>query len=116
MGKISTERLASLVQREVAIIINDEIKDLQVGYINVTEVRVTRDHSFATIYYTILSDDQEVLDKARKLLDKNNGLIRMKLADKIRNTRKIPELIFKFDEALAYGNRIDKILKELNKE
>lgn len=65
MAKISTERLASLIQREVAIIINNEIKDLQVGYINVTEVRVTRDHSFATVYYTILSDDEEVLDKAK---------------------------------------------------
>jgi len=113
MTKVSTERLASLIQREVAIIVNNEIKDLQVGYINVTEARLTRDHSFATIYYTILSDDKEVLDKAKKLLDKNNGLIRMKLAGKIRSTRKIPELIFKFDEALAYGNHIDKILKEL---
>ncbi|MGI6787022.1 MAG: 30S ribosome-binding factor RbfA [Acholeplasmataceae bacterium] len=116
MARISTERLASLIQREVAVIINNEIKDLQVGYINVTEVRVTRDHSFATIYYTVLSDEKEILDKAKKLLDKNNGLIRMKLAEKIRNTRKIPELIFKFDEALAYGNRIDKILKELKEE
>ncbi|HHT82712.1 MAG TPA: 30S ribosome-binding factor RbfA [Acholeplasmataceae bacterium] len=116
MAKISTERLASLIQREVAIIINNEIKDLQVGYINVTEVRVTRDHSFATVYYTILSDDEEVLDKAKKLLEKNNGLIRMKLAEKIRNTRKIPELIYKFDQALAYGNHIEKILAELKKD
>lgn len=116
MAKISTERLASLIQREVAIIINNEIKDLQVGYINVTEVRVTRDHSFATVYYTILSDDEEVLDKAKKLLEKNNALIRMKLAEKIRNTRKIPELIYKFDQALAYGNHIEKILAELKKD
>lgn len=113
MANVSAERLASLIQREVALIINDEIKDLQVGYINVTEVRVTKDHSFANIYYTILSDDEEVLDKATKLLAKHKGTIRMKLADKIRSTRRIPELIFKFDEALAYGNHIEKILKEL---
>lgn len=113
MANISTERLGSLIQREVAVIINEEIKDLQVGYINVTAVRVTKDHSFATIYYTILSDVEEVLDKASKLLTKHKVTIRMKLAEKIRNTRKIPELIFKFDEALAYGNHIEKLLKEL---
>lgn len=110
---ISAERLATLVQREVALIINDTVRDGQVGYINVTEVRVNNDHSIATIYYTILSDEPVVIEKCAKLLSKNNSLIRMKLAEKIRNVRRIPELVFKYDEALAYGNHIEKILKEL---
>lgn len=113
MANVSAERLGSLIQREIALIINEEIKDLQVGYINITEVKVTKDHSFATIYYTILSDDAEILDKATKLLGKHKVSVRMKLADKIRSTRRIPELIFKFDEALAYGNHIEKLLSEL---
>lgn len=113
MAKVSAERLGSLIQREIALIINEQINDLQVGYVNITEVRVTKDHSFATVYYTILSDEPEILEKAEKLLTKHKGAIRMKLADKIRSTRRIPELIFKFDEALAYGNKIEAILDEL---
>ncbi len=110
---ISIERLASLIQRELANIVNEEVKHSQVGYVNLTEVKVTKDLSYANIFYTILSDDQEVISKAQQLLEKNTSKIRKRLAEKIRNIRKIPELIFKYDEALAYGNHIDQLLKTI---
>lgn len=67
----------------------------------------------AKIYYTILSDDEKILELAENELNKANGQIRMELAKKIKNIRKIPELNFLYDEALAYGNHIDKLLKEI---
>jgi ribosome-binding factor A len=108
---ISIERLSSLIQRELANIVNETVKNDSVGYINLTEVRVTKDLSYATIFYTILSDDPAILERAQGLLEKFQPRIRMRLAEKIRNIRKIPELLFKYDEALAYGNHIDKLLK-----
>ncbi|NLB85363.1 MAG: 30S ribosome-binding factor RbfA [Acholeplasmataceae bacterium] len=113
MSNLSQERVATLIQREVVGIINGVILDKKIGYINVTEVRVTKDKSFATIYYTILSDDEKIIDKTIEELEKNKAKIRMDLADKIRNLRRMPELIFKFDESLAYGNKIEKILKTI---
>jgi ribosome-binding factor A len=110
---ITTERLASLIQRELAAIVNKEVKDKSFGYINLTEVKVTKDISYATIYYSILSDDPKVLEKAKLALEEAKVTIRMELAKKIKNIRKIPDLIFKYDEALAYGNHIDKILKSI---
>jgi ribosome-binding factor A len=110
---VTTDRLASLIQRELASIVNAEVKDKSFGYINLTEVKVTKDMSYATVYYTILSDEPEVIDKAKEAIDKSKQTIRMELAKKIRNIRKIPDLIFKYDEALAYGNNIDKILKTI---
>ncbi|MDY0074568.1 MAG: 30S ribosome-binding factor RbfA [Acholeplasmataceae bacterium] len=110
---ITTDRLASLIQRELAPIINAEVKDKSFGYINLTEVKVTKDMSFANVYYTILSDDEKVLERAKKVLEETKVQIRMELAKKIKNIRKIPDLVFKYDEALAYGNRIDKILKTI---
>jgi ribosome-binding factor A len=110
---ITTERLASLIQRELAIIVNKEVKDKSFGYINLTEVKVTKDVSFATIYYTILSDELPIIEKSKTALDEAKVTIRMELAKKIKNIRKIPDLIFKYDEALAYGNHIDKILKSI---
>lgn len=110
---ITIERLASLIQRELAPLVNNNINNKKVGYINLTEVRVTKDKSVATIYYTVLSDEEEVIDLAAELLTKMNATIRMQLAQKIKNIRKIPELDFKYDEALAYGNRIDKLLKTI---
>lgn len=110
---ITIERLASLIQRELAIIINEVVKNGKIGYINLTEVKVTNDLSYATIYYTILSDDKEIIKLADTVIEEKNTTIRMELAKKIRNVRKIPELNFVYDEALAYGNHIDKLLKEI---
>ena len=110
---ISVERLASLIQRELVNIVNQEVKRKDVGYINLTEVKVTKDLSYATVFYTILSDDKNMIKLAQEALDKAQGQIRHKLASKIRNIRKIPELIFKYDEALAYGNHIDQLLKTI---
>ena len=108
---VTTERLASLIQRELASIVNMEVKDKSFGYINLTDVKVTKDLSYATIYYTILNNDEEMLKKAANALNDSKATIRMELAKKIRNIRKIPDLVFKFDEALAYGNHIEDILK-----
>ena len=110
---ISIERLASLIQRELATIVNEEVKNSQVGYVNLTEVKVTKDLSYATIFYTVLSDDDDIIKKAQALLEKHTSKIRKRLAEKIRNIRKIPELLFKYDEALAYGNHIDQLLKTI---
>lgn len=112
---LSTERLGTIILRELVHIVNEEIKNDLVGYYTLTETRVTKDLSFCTVYYTILSDDKEVIEMANNLLEKNKKSIRMKLASKIRKARKIPELIFKYDEALAYGNHIDNLLKEIKK-
>lgn len=113
MSSISIERLNSLFLRELAVIINRENKSETISYYNLTEVRITRDLSYATVFYTILNDDAEVIKIAQANLEKINKQVRKELASKVNNLRKMPELIFKYDEALAYGNKIDKILKSI---
>lgn len=110
---ITVERLASLIQRELAPIVNNVIQNKIIGYINLTEVKVSKDQSITKVYYTILSDDEKILELTAKELEKHNATIRMELAKKIKNIRKIPEVRFVYDEALAYGNHIDKLLKTI---
>lgn len=116
MSTITIDRLSSLIHRELVTIINDVVKNEHVGFITLTETRVTKDLSFCTAYYTILKNDELTLEKAQSLLDENKKTIRMRLASKIRKVRKIPDLVFKYDEALAYGNHIDDLLRKINKE
>lgn len=114
MAQFASDRLASLLQRELASIINNNIVDETIGYINIVAVKVTKDLSIATIYYTIFNTDEKVLEKLDNLFLKYKGNIKKELSSKIRNAvRKIPELRYEFDKALAYGNHIDKILKSL---
>ncbi|WP_083993341.1 ribosome-binding factor A [Candidatus Phytoplasma phoenicium] len=48
-----------------------------------------------------------------KLLEKNKAEIRKKLAEQIRNMKKIPNLIFKYDNSLTYGKKIEKLLNQI---
>jgi ribosome-binding factor A len=109
---ITAQRLATLVQRELAVIISNTIRDEKVGYINLTEVKVTRDLSHAKIYYSILSDDKDLINLAGQLLETNKPILRSELAKKLKNLRRQPDLVFEYDTALAYGNYIDKLIKQ----
>ncbi|HLT00270.1 MAG TPA: 30S ribosome-binding factor RbfA [Acholeplasma sp.] len=113
---ITTDRLASRILRELVHIVNNVIKNPNIGYITITETKVTKDLSFAKVYYTIMTEDEATKTRAAELLETNKKEIRMKLAEKIRDVRKIPDLVFEFDKALAYGNHIAKLLNEIKKE
>lgn len=112
---IQADRLASRILRELVHIVNDVIRNTQIGYITLTETKVTKDKSFCYVYYTIIDDSEEAKKRVNQLLEAGKKEIRMKLAAKIKDIRKIPDLIFKYDEALAYGNHINKLLSDINK-
>lgn len=112
---INVDRLASRILRELVHIVNDVIKNTQIGYITLTETKVTKDKSYCYVYYTIIDDSVEAKKKVQELLEAGKKEIRMKLASKVNDIRKIPDLVFKYDEALAYGNHINKLLSDINK-
>lgn len=115
-NSITIERLQSIFLRELATITNKDRKINNQPYYNITEVKITKDYSIATVYYTILSDEEEDLKNAEEVLEKIKSKIKYELSQKVKNIRKMPDLKFKYDEALAYGNKIDSILKEINKK
>ena len=104
-------RLESTIQRTLTEIFSREVKDKSIGFITITEVRLTKDLSYLTVYYTILGQDTKK-DAAKKALDRSKAFIRTTLAHRV-NMRKSPNLIFKYDESLEYGNRIEQGLKKL---
>ena len=88
-----------------------DVKDKSIGFITITEVRLTKDLSYLTVYYTILGKDTKK-DAAKKAIDRSKAFIRTTLAHKV-NMRKSPILVFKYDESLDYGNRIEEGLKKV---
>ncbi len=107
------ERIASIIMRNVSDIIRNDVKDPNIGFVTITDVEVTSDLSYATIYVTYL----EKVDKSKYRMESLKivkGLIRSKLARTL-STRRCPELIFIYDDSLEKGNHIDKIIDDLNK-
>ena len=105
---VSLKRLESLALRELSALLRRDDSNRGLSGVGITEVRITNDLSYMTIYYTFLMGKKENYDA---LLEKHKGYIRHELAKKLK-ARKMPELIFKFDESLAYGNHIEELLKE----
>ena len=112
MANLKLKRLESLAQRELSLWLLNQSKNDSLKEISVTEIRITNDLSYMYIYYTVFK--QERLDFYQELLEEYKILIRKTLASKIK-ARKMPELIFKYDESLNNGNRIEEIIDNLNK-
>ena len=110
---IKLERLEHLVAEEVAKIIHEEVKDEDINYVTITAAKISSDLSYAKIYFTNLIDEDR--EKVTKALNKASSFIRGKLFDRIE-IRKMPELTFIYDESIAYGNKIEKIINKLNEE
>lgn len=106
---LTVERFASNLRKELSIILLREAKDANLSNVTITEVRVTNDLSFATIFYIVPSF---LKDKIAPSLNRAKGYFRSELARRVKG-RKMPELIFKYDENLEYGNHINEIMSKI---
>ncbi len=107
MAGISLKRLESLSLRELALLLQNDVKDKQLKNVTITEVRITNDLSYMTIYYTTLFHGER--EGVAESLERSKGYIRKELAARIK-ARKMPELRFKYDDMLEYGNHIDEVI------
>lgn len=101
------------MKKELSDIIGRKIKDPRVGFVTVTDVQVTGDLQQAKVYISVLGDDEKRQDTLIGLA-KAKGFIRSEIGRRIR-LRKTPELFFEFDESMEYGNRINTLIHELNR-
>lgn len=106
-------RIESDIKKIVTRLINEELRDPKIpDFVSVTDAKLTRDLSFVTIYVSTYGGENSI----HKLLDgleRSKGYLRHMLAEEL-TTYKTPELIFKYDDSLEYGNKIDAILRDLN--
>jgi len=114
MSSNRPDKIADLLKREISLILNQEVKDPRLQNINITAVKVTDDIGIAYIYYTIIGKSIKMNDSKIEdnILSKVSGMIRSKLS-KIIEIRRVPKIIFKFDESIEYSENIEKLLKNL---
>lgn len=109
---IKIDRLNNMFVEEISKILHEEIKDKAVGFVTITDARITNDLSFAKIYITTLGENR---DKTLTALNKASGLIRKLLCDRVK-IRKMPEIHFVYDESIEYGKKIEDIIERINNE
>ena len=105
-----TRRVGEQIQRELADLIRNEIKDPRVGMVSVTAVIVSRDLSHAKVYVSVLGNAEQT-DASVRVLGNAAGFLRHKLG-KIMHIRIIPELRFYLDRSLEEGARMGALINE----
>lgn len=113
MGKdfSRTDRVGQQYQREIAVILQQEIKDPRVSMITVSEVEVSKDLAYAKVFVTFFHDDQAKIDMGVKVLNEAAGFIRSLLGKRIR-ARIVPALKFVYDPSLNEGLRMSRLVDE----
>jgi ribosome-binding factor A len=107
-----TDRVSQQIQKEVAVIIQRDIKDPRVGMATVSSVEVSKDLSFARVYVTLYNSDDEKAKAAVNVLNEACGFIRSLLGKRIR-ARIMPQLKFELDRSLMDGMRISNLVDEV---
>jgi len=102
-----SQRMAEQVRRELAEIVQDELKDPRLGFLSFTEVRMSRDLSHAVVYCSVLNSDD--MKESIDVLNRATGFIRKSIGRRIR-ARIVPTLKFVADESIARGAEMDDLI------
>ncbi|MGH1408021.1 MAG: 30S ribosome-binding factor RbfA [Aeromonas sp.] len=112
-----TRRVGQQIQREIALILQREVKDPRIGMVTVSDVEVSRDLNYAKIYVTFLQleNDAERIKEGLKALTEAAGYIRSLLGSAMR-LRVVPELRFFYDQTLVEGMRLSNLVTNTIRE
>jgi ribosome-binding factor A len=110
MSNARQARVADQIQRELADVVRNELRDPRVGLVTFTGVELSRDGSHAKVFFTVLGA-ASAADSAREGLQRAAGFLRTQLAHRL-TTRGVPELHFAYDESVERGVRLSKLIDE----
>ena len=113
-SQLRIEKLQELIKQEVSKMLLYDIKDPRIGFVTVTEVEMTGDLREATIYVSIMGNDEQIKDSMEGL-QSALGFVRREIGKRIR-LRFTPEISFAPDKSLDYSEHIQKLLLQIEKE
>ncbi len=108
---VKLDRLGSTFEKVISQIIATEVKDENIKFVTITGCEITNDLSFAKVYFTVL--DMAKKKETIAALEKAKSFIRGEISKRV-DIRHTPELRFIFDESIEYGNKIEKIINDIN--
>ena len=108
MASPRVRKIADRIQVIVAELLERRVKDPRLGFVTVTEVRLTGDAQHATVYYTVLGEDADQQASAQAL-ESARGMIRSEVGKQL-GMRTVPTLAFEFDGVPESARHLDEVL------
>ncbi len=110
---IKVERISDALIEEISYILANEVKNSDINFVTITDVKVSNDLSYAKVYYTVLDDSKK--ETTAKALKEASGFIRHELRERVE-IRQIPELTFVYDDSINEAKKIENIIEKLHNE
>jgi len=108
-------RVGDQIHKELAIILQKEMKDPRSSQVSLTAVKASPDCSYAKVYFTLFENTPEHREELLHVLKKAAPYLRTKLAERMR-LRHVPELNFVYDESIERGSYLASLIEKANKE
>ena len=102
-----SERVAGQLRRDLARLIQQELKDPAVGFVSLSDVEVTRDLAHAKVFITVF--EPEKAKESLHALSRAATFLRRRLGQELR-LRHVPELHFVHDDSVEKGSHIDDLI------
>lgn len=110
------QRVADQIQKELAGLIQREMKDPRLGMITVSAVDVSRDLAYADVFITILGKNEaDERKQTLEILTRGGGFLRGKLARAMK-LRIVPALRFRYDESIERGAHLSSLIEDARKK
>jgi len=112
MSSTRVPKIEDFLKKEISQIISSQVNDPRYKFLNVVDVKCSTDLGVAKVFFTIINGD--ISDSPdSKSLEKFASMVRSKLS-KFMQIRRVPKLVFKYDESLERYNNIDVLLNSLS--
>ncbi|MBC7325973.1 MAG: 30S ribosome-binding factor RbfA [Moorella sp. (in: Bacteria)] len=113
---LRVERVAEQMKKEIAQILQDELKDprLGAGLVTVTGVELSSDLRYAKVYVSIYGDAARKKE-ALEGLARATSFVRREVGRRLR-LRHTPEIAFKFDASIEHGDHINRLLTQIREK
>lgn len=103
-----SDRVAGSLRRELAQIIQQEVRDPDIGFISLSDVEVSRDLAHAKVFVTVFEPEKAA--SSIKALNRKAGYLRS-LLGRAMHIRSVPELHFHHDASVETGRHMDELIE-----
>lgn len=107
-------RVGDQIRAELAELLAREVHDPGIGFLTITRVKVSPDLQQARVFYTTLGDERARRESSRAL-ERATPFLRGHVGRRLR-LKRVPALVWMFDESVEQNDRIERILQELHGE
>lgn len=102
------ERVGKLIRDEISDLLHRDLHDPLIGFVTITEVKVSSDLRHATVFFSVLGNPEQVAASTKGLL-RARKYLNARLGERL-DLRFTPKLRFRLDETAARAQRLESIL------